>query len=142
MRTEANRLGGDPSQDPIIRARGALRRLLIVDDEPLVRATLRILLESTGYEVLEAADGLSAIAQCRAHADELVGVLLDLGLPGTSGAAVFREIRTIRSDMPVLISSGRDVESIAAELRYAPGVRILPKPFRLEELEAWLRSQG
>jgi two-component system, cell cycle sensor histidine kinase and response regulator CckA len=82
----------------------ACRRVLVVDDEPLVRGHLRAALEAQGYEVEEAADGNSALASLARS--EPCAVLLDMTMPDLSGAVVLQRIRAGGSQVPVILSSG------------------------------------
>ena len=108
-------------------------RVLIVEDEPQLRALLRLYLERARFEVAEAADGASALASFDEVRPDLV--VLDLMLPGVQGEAVLEALHE-RSRVPILITSAKrsDAERIA-------GLRIgaddyLAKPFNPNELVA------
>jgi DNA-binding response OmpR family regulator len=75
--------------------------ILIIDDEPLLRQTLALILQRAGYQVTLAADGKEAIHSLKAGAFDLV--FLDLKLPDTNGLTLLPEIRRQYADMPVLI---------------------------------------
>ena len=79
--------------------------ILIAEDEADIRNILRLYLESENYEVLEAADGESAVAAVRNGSPDLV--ILDIMMPKLDGFAVVRAIRQ-QSDIPVLILSARN----------------------------------
>ena len=93
-----------PSQGAAER-NGIEQRLLIVDDEPLVRSALAKLLESTNFRVVEASGGREAIERCQQDKD-FDCVVLDLDMPDTSGEVVLSEIRRLRPHMPIVIYSG------------------------------------
>jgi CheY-like chemotaxis protein len=76
-----------------------------VDDEPAVLEMARYTLESYGYQVLLAGDGLAAIQQVAAH-PEIRAVLMDLAMPRMSGDAAASRIRSLRPELPILLSSG------------------------------------
>jgi|SRR5579859_3800085 len=108
-------------------------RILIVEDEPRLRALLRLYLEREGYAVTDAGDGRSALAAFEADGADLV--ILDLMLPGMQGEAVLEALRD-HHDVPILITSAKrsDAERIA-------GLRLgaddyLAKPFNPHELTA------
>ena len=82
-------------------------RILIVDDEPTLRRTLRANLLARGYQVALAETGEDALAQATARLPDLV--ILDLMLPGLSGLEVCRLLRA-RSAMPILVLSARGEE--------------------------------
>src|SRR5439155_24743035 len=81
---------------------------LLVDDDDGVRVGVRMVLEVLGFEVLEAHDGRSAIAALTANRDAVVAALVDMTLPGLSGAETLVELRRIRADLPVIVASGRE----------------------------------
>ena len=82
--------------------------ILIAEDEADIRNILRLYLESENYEVLEAADGESAVAAVRSGSPDLV--ILDIMMPKLDGFAVVRAIRQ-QSDIPVLILSARNQDN-------------------------------
>jgi len=80
--------------------------VLVIDDEPSVRDVARAILERAGFEVLVAASGREGLERFRACADRIVAVLLDMTMPDLAGEEVFAELRSIRPDVPVILSSG------------------------------------
>ena len=108
-------------------------RILVVEDEPQLRALLRLYLEREGYAVVEAGDGSAALAAYDAELPDLV--ILDLMLPRMQGETVLEELRD-RGSVPVLITSAKrsDADRIA-------GLRLgaddyLGKPFNPHEVTA------
>jgi DNA-binding response OmpR family regulator len=116
------------------KANGRARpRILVVEDEPQLRALLRLYLERDGYLVVEAGDGASALLAYDAESPDLV--ILDLMLPRMQGETVLEELRD-RGSVPVLITSAKrtDADRIA-------GLRLgaddyLGKPFNPHEVTA------
>ena len=82
-------------------------RLLVVDDEEKIRVLVRKYAEYEGYEVEEAADGMSAIELCRQEKFDLI--ILDVKMPELDGFSACREIRKF-SQVPVLMLSARGEE--------------------------------
>jgi two-component system response regulator MprA len=114
-------------------------KILVVDDEPAVRDSLRRALELEGYEVDLAVDGEDAIARLAelAHPD---AVILDILMPGIDGLEVCRRMRGEGDTVPVLMLTARaEVDSRVAGLD-AGADDYLPKPFALAELLARLRA--
>ena len=114
-------------------------RILVVDDEPAVRDSLRRALELEGYEVDLAVDGEAALAHLAQpmHPD---AVILDILMPGVGGLEVCRRIRASGDEVPVLILTARaEIDSRVAGLD-AGADDYLPKPFALAELLARLRA--
>jgi two-component system, cell cycle sensor histidine kinase and response regulator CckA len=100
---------GEPLARPatLPPAASAVRgRLLIVDDETLVRSAIRKVLTRRGFVVDEAADGSQGLARVREATEPYQGVLLDLSMPGISGERVLEQLRITHPDLPVVILSG------------------------------------
>ena len=113
-------------------------RILVADDDPAVRESLRRSLSFNGYEVTLASEGTEALAAAGDPAPDLV--LLDVNMPGMDGLEVCRRIRASGSDIPVLILTAR-VEVGDRVLGLDAGADdYLPKPFALEELLARIRA--
>jgi len=130
-----------PREEPSLNAPAPARaqRVLVVDDEPLVRQALRALIEAFGYEVECSADGPSAIAALEAR-DDVGLVILDLVLPGMSGPTIFRAMRKLRPELKLLVSSGYAESDDCLQLVEEGAVGVLAKPFRAEELSRTLES--
>ena len=118
-------------------------RVLVVDDEALVRSQLRRSLELRGYSVIEAADGRAALAaleqESKTGADDarvIDVVILDMTMPDLDGAEVLRRLRASGSRVPVVVSSG--YLDIAVERRLPRGEfqGFLAKPYGVTELVA------
>jgi len=112
-------------------------RILIVDDEPTLRRTLRANLLARGYQVALAETGEDALAQATARLPDLV--ILDLMLPGLSGLDVCRLLRA-RSAMPILVLSARGEEQTKVRALDMGADDYLTKPFGMDELLARLRA--
>ena len=109
------------------------RRILVVEDEPLINQAVSDRLVSEGYDVVRAYDGPGAVASFEEHQPDLV--LLDVMLPGFDGHEVCRRIQALRP-VPVLMLTARDDE---ADILVGLGVGAddyLTKPFRMRELVA------
>ena len=111
------------------------RRLLLVDDDPMVRQTLANLLRSVGHKVIEADGGSEGLARLADSSVDLV--LTDLGMPGVSGWDVARASREQRPGLPVVLLTGWGDQPGMEESRERRLVdRVLGKPVRLEDLQA------
>lgn len=118
------------------------QKILLVDDEPLLRRAFRTLLEASGYAVAEAGSAGEAIDKATTERPALI--LLDLGLPDRSGLDVARELaddpRT--HGIPVVAMTGRSGPGIAEQCTAAGCLGCLEKPVRPRELiqriPAWL----
>jgi DNA-binding response OmpR family regulator len=93
-----------PTQRPA-NATAARRRILVVDDDTVVRAALAAVLESEGYDVDKAEDGLQAVARATARPPDLV--LLDLNMPHVDGWTAFAKLDRVRPLLPVIVITAR-----------------------------------
>lgn len=80
--------------------------VLVVDDEETVRETAMMLLEDIGFTTVAAADGVEALEIFRARGDQIRVVLMDLTMPRMGGEECFRELRRIKPDVRVVLTSG------------------------------------
>ena len=109
-------------------------RILLVEDEPLLRSQLQALLQQKGYSVDAAEDGESGLFLGREYAIDLA--IIDLGLPGISGMQLIRELRQLQRDFPILILTARDSWQDKVEGLEAGSDDYLTKPFHQQELLA------
>jgi len=110
--------------------------VLLVDDEDAVRDIGMRLLEQAGFAVVGAADGCEAVDYYREHCDDVSCVLLDLTMPRMGGEETFQELRKIREDVRVVLSSGFSEQEVVG--RFAEGgiCGFVQKPYRFEKLVA------
>ena len=117
--------------------------ILLVDDEPTVRAILRQGLEQAGFKVLEAADGVDGVAAFVRHRSAISLVLLDLTMPRMGGDLVFREIRKLAPALPVVLMSGYSEQEATSALASQGLAGFLPKPCSIRDvLEVVRRALG
>jgi PAS domain S-box-containing protein len=110
--------------------------VLVIDDDPDVRAFIAATLEEQGYGVIHAADGREGVRQFERARPDLV--IVDFIMPGLSGAEVARKIRHRVADQPILFVSG--YSETEAVKRTAPDAPLLNKPFRADALHKAVRS--
>lgn len=113
-------------------------RVLIVDDEPAIRRFLRTSLGAQGHHVIEAEDGEPAMEALRRNPVDVL--ILDLGLPGTDGFEVIRQLRQQGSTIPVIVLSSRTDERGKVEALDLGADDYLTKPFGVDELHARVRA--
>ena len=114
------------------------RRVLLVDDEPLVRGTAAAMLERLGCVVTAVASGDAAVRTFSAAPDQFDVVLLDMVMPGLSAREVFHALRFTRAAVPVLLCSGFDRDGRAQEILNEGFAGFVKKPFTLETLSSAL----
>ncbi len=113
-------------------------RILLVEDEPVLRAQLRASLQEAGYVVDEADNGRDA--QHLGETESFDASVLDLGLPVLDGLSVLKHWRAAGHTMPVLILTARDSWHEKVAGIDAGADDYLAKPFHVEELLARLRA--
>ena len=107
------------------------KRVLLVDDEPRVRASLKMVLEPA-YDILEAADAQQGIEAFKRESPSLV--LLDVILPGTDGLSVLQTMRAEDPSIPVIMLTGTKSVKTAVDAMKLGAADYLSKPFDIEEL--------
>ena len=121
-------------------------RVLVVDDEAHVRTVAASILNRADYEVALADHGGAALDILAADAAAVDLVLLDLTMPGLDGLEVLARVRELRSDLPVVLTSGYGPEHTAHLVADDPSCCFLAKPYRrlalLETVETMLAGQG
>lgn len=114
--------------------------ILIADDEEVAREVARESFESHGFNVLLAENGKEAVEKFRDNVDKIRAVLLDLTMPVMSGEEAFREIQSIRNDIPVVLSSGYTEQDAVDRFQGRTPAGFVQKPYVLTELVEKLRA--
>lgn len=110
-------------------ARGEGEGILLIDDEPIVRDTLQLLLQRAGYRVFPAGDGRSGVSEFELRQDEISLVITDMMLPDQLGTEVVKSLRERRSNLPIIAISGMMESGGFDELLHlTPAVECLAKP--------------
>ncbi len=120
-----------PDSDDVIRGSG---RVLLVDDEPVIREVARHMLESIGYDVIVANDGEHALALYHEHGDSIDLVLTDFVMPGMNGIELLAALRQVNPHVALVIASGFRLDASEADLRHDGARGFLSKPFVVAEL--------
>ena len=115
---------------PITAAGGVV---LLVDDEPTIRAVLSQGLERAGYTVIEAVDGVDGFGAFVRHRSAISVVLLDLTMPRMNGDEVFAEIRKLAPEVPVILMSGYSQSEATQALSERGPAAFLSKPCTIKE---------
>ncbi|MFF7717041.1 response regulator [Streptomyces sp. NPDC007988] len=113
-------------------------RILVVDDDPEVRAAVADGLSVEGYEVREAADGLAALSETAAWQPD--ALVLDVRMPVLDGLAVCRRLRALEDRTPVIVLTALDAVTDRVDGLDAGADDYLVKPFALDELTARVRA--
>ncbi|MCP3963291.1 MAG: response regulator transcription factor [bacterium] len=115
-------------------------KILVVEDDPMLRDGLTDLLAGAGHEVDAVADGASGARQGREQSYDLV--LLDLMLPRLDGIEVCRRLRTVRPTLPILMLTARGAEEEKVKGLRAGADDYVTKPFGARELLARVDALG
>ncbi|MBD3219986.1 response regulator [bacterium] len=121
----------DRPAQPAVSGEG---RIMIVDDEEVVRALAERALARYGYEVISCEDGIEAIERLRKEREEIDLVILDLVMPRLSGEQTFDELRRLDPGVPILIASGFTQDAAVQGLIHRGAAGFLAKPFQLAHL--------
>ncbi|MCS7047335.1 MAG: response regulator [Gemmataceae bacterium] len=115
-------------------------KVVVADDEFLIRNMVGHMLRRLGFQVLLAADGQEAVELFCREANDVRLVLLDLTMPRLDGVEALRLIRAQRRDVPAILSSGYNEQTTAKRLTQGDQVVFLQKPYRFEELAAVVKQ--
>ena len=137
-------VAADPKgQQPMVEAAhddpGAIRgTVLVVDDDDTVRDVAQTMLEVIGLEVVLARDGLEAVERLGDAPEAIDLVLMDLTMPRMGGAEAAEAMRSIRPDLPIILSTG--YLDAAGEVADRADLPVLKKPYRRDQLYRQVRE--
>jgi PAS domain S-box-containing protein len=126
-----------PAAEVAVRERphGGTETILLVEDEAIVRHSLRIILTRNGYNVLEAATGDDALRVWAEHRPRVNLLLTDLVMPGSlTGLRLARQLKADQPGLKVIFTSGYSSETAGREIQLEPGEAFLQKPLMPDEL--------
>ena len=110
-------------------------KILVVDDEEMIRSLVLRVLQRAGYEVTVAETGSLGLAALKA--DQHINIaVVDMTLTDTNGLDLIRQMRTVRPDLPCVVSTGQALSQQDVPDDIAAPVYLLPKPYRSQELVA------
>jgi len=124
---------------PVAHASVVDATVLLVDDEEAVRTVGKNMLRKIGYHVIIASDGPEALNIFNLQGEEIDIVILDLTMPGLSGEETLDRLKDIRSNVPVIISSGFSVSDILPNMIEHGSAGFLQKPYTMETLKEELQ---
>lgn len=126
---------GHPPSRPVQSTRGCYR-VLVVDDESSIREMLSKTLAMAEYEVDTAPDAVSALDMLRLSQANYNLLIADLKMPGMDGLTMIRQVKQLRSGLPVIIITGFSTESCAIEAVNLGVSAYLTKPFAIPQVLA------
>jgi PAS domain S-box-containing protein len=131
-----------PADDeaPPTPVRGGSETILLVEDEPAVRALVRLALEESGYRVIETSSGNEALAAAAAWRAPIDLLLTDIVMPGMSGPELVDRLAPAQPQMRVLLSSGYTTEALGSRGVAEEGLALIQKPFTPSALARRVRQ--
>lgn len=129
------------AQSPLLVAPavGGSETILLVEDEAALREITQEYLQSKGYNVLAANNGMQALEVCRSHPGAISLLLTDIIMPGIAGPAMVEAALKMRPDLQVIYVSGYSDRGVSEE-ELGPRAAFLRKPYGLAELGQKIRS--
>jgi CheY-like chemotaxis protein len=114
--------------------------ILLVDDEETVRKVGSQMLERAGFKVLLAMDGRDALNVFRSQPEDITCVLLDLTMPNMDGEETFRELRALKDNVRVILSSGYNEQEAINRFTHSGLAGFIQKPYQYASLMHKLRQ--
>ena len=122
----------DASHEPAQR----IARVLLVDDEQMVREMAAEMLRALGHQVATCSDGVEAVEYYREHWKQTDLVILDMVMPGRSGHDTFLDMRRVNPGIKALLSSGYSLDSEAQKILNQGVLGFVQKPYSMKQLSA------
>lgn len=107
-------------------------RLLVVDDNEGMVATLRDILGAAGYRIDVAFSGLEAVERVRACRPD--GILMDIRMPGMNGVEAFREIKRLSPESFVIFMTAYAASALVEDAKREGAIEVIPKPLDLQHV--------
>lgn len=136
VKTRAKSADATPITAPV----GGAETILVAEDDLPVRRFVRSILEEYGYTVIEAVDGEDAVDKFRENKERIQLLILDVIMPKKNGKEAYEEIRKVRSDVPVLFSSGYTADIISKKGILEEGFNFISKPISSSLLLSKIRE--
>jgi DNA-binding NtrC family response regulator len=116
----------------------ASKPILVVDDEPIVRESIRDWLKDAGYEVLTAETGEEALEMV--NKQDFSVIVLDIRLPGQTGITVLKQVKSLKPEIKSIIITAYPSEELLNEARRLGAIDYLVKPVAPDDLEKLIRE--
>ena len=113
---------------------------MVGHDEPHVREAFAEVLESLGYKVLTAKDGVEALEVFKAHQQDIALVMLDVVMPHCGGTLLAKRIRKVNPDVPAIFVTGYDKEHVLGSGEQIQNSDAISKPFQVDVLSHSIRQ--
>jgi two-component system, NtrC family, response regulator AtoC len=124
----------EPRDFPHAAEKSTVARVLVVDDESLIRWSLAETLAAIGYQVTEAKDGASAVQACASPRGGADVVLLDLRLPDTDALRILAAMRQLSPEVPVIVMTAFGTPELLNEALRLGAFAVIDKPFDMSDI--------
>jgi len=112
----------------------------VIDDEETIRAVAKVMMEKMGFNVITAEDGRAGVKLFEQLSKDITFVLLDMTMPHMNGEETFRELRKIKKNVRVILSSGYSQQSALAQFTGKGLAGFIQKPYQYKELMALVKT--
>jgi DNA-binding NtrC family response regulator len=124
----------EPRDNSRLHKNSPALRVLVVDDEPLIRWSVSETLSDCGHQVVESGDGQSARGAVRAASRAFDVIVLDLRLPDTKDLSLLSSLRKLAPKTPIILMTAYGSPEIAGAALDLGAFRVINKPFEVQEL--------
>ena len=128
---------GTSIEGPVV---GGTETILLAEDDDTVRGLAKRILESAGYTVITAQDGLQAIQAAQEHLGPISLAVLDVVMPGLGGRQTYERIHQSRPEIRALFTSGYSLNGVHTSFVLEEGLRLIPKPYGPDTLLRGVRE--
>ncbi|MBI5634187.1 MAG: response regulator [Nitrospirae bacterium] len=116
------------------------KKILVIDDEEIVRELLTDVFSESGFQVMTAENGLAGLEHIRQPGSRYDLVIIDMSMPGMGGIEVCRELRKLKPDQKIMIATGNySTDDELSEMKKNGVEHVLRKPFNFNEMIGLLR---
>jgi PAS domain S-box-containing protein len=114
--------------------------ILLAEDEEQVSMILKAMLEALGFKVIGAADGKEALDLYKKYSADITLVIADMGMPVMDGYELFRELKMLNSELPIIVSSGFGDAEVTSRIPREQIAGLVNKPYHYDQLREMLKG--
>ncbi len=129
-----------PSQDAAVGSWKGSGAFMLVEEEEAVRRAVSRMLTRAGFTVIAASSRREAIDLLKAHPGPVAGILLDMTMHGLHSEDIFNELRKLRADIPILLSSGYSEYEVVSRMAERERLEFIQKPYEYQALVRKLKE--
>ena len=137
---ESDLVAVEPTPETISTPWRGSGTILVAEDEAQVLMIMELMLEELGFTVLAATNGFEALELFQENAAEILLVVTDMGMPGMDGYELFRELKKLKPELPIIISSGFGDTVVTSRTPHEDIAALVSKPYSFDRLREVLQS--